>query len=494
MIAVVKRRSLISLAAMSGLSTVLGGCSSAAPENSTLTFTNRLRIPPLAKPGTGTDGAKEFALTLQADGRAEILPGKTTGTWGINGPHLGPTVRASRGDRVRMAVTNRLPEPSTLHWHGMRLPARMDGGPHQLIEPGATWTPEWTIDQPAATSWFHPHPHERTAMHVYRGLAGLFLIDDPAGPRLPDRYGVDDVPLIIQDKEFDDDGRFATGGVDRGTYGLLGDTILVNGTFDAYLDVTTELVRFRLLNASNARVYRIGFADDRTFQVVATDGGALHRPADVDRVKLSPGERAEIVVRFAAGETVVMTSVGEPEKAANDLEEDDFQLLKLVAGARLAASPAVPAALGGTATVMPPAGARVRRFSLSGSEINDRDMDLTRIDEVVPAGAREIWELVNTTFAHNFHIHEVAFRVFDVNGTPPPAYQAGPKDTVFIPKHATVRLAVQFGGYPDPLAPYMYHCHLLRHEDKGMMGQFVIVEPGTEESVPRRLPAGQHHD
>jgi suppressor of ftsI len=144
--------------------------------------------------------------------------------------------------------------------------------------------------------------------------------------------------------------------------------------------------------------------------------------------------------------------------------------------------------------VMPPAGARVRRFSLSGSEINDRDMDLTRIDEVVPAGAREIWELVNTTFAHNFHIHEVAFRIFDVNGAPPPAYQAGPKDTVFIPKHATVRLAVQFGGYPDPLAPYMYHCHLLRHEDKGMMGQFVIVEPGTEESVPRRLPAGQHHD
>lgn len=173
--------------------------------------------------------------------------------------------------------------------------------------------------------------------------------------------------------------------------GPVGDTILVNGTFDAYLDVTTELVRFRLLNASNARVYRIGFADDRTFQAVATDGGALHRPADVDRVKLSPGERAEIVVRFAAGETVVMTSVGEPENAANDLEEDEFQLLKLVAGARLAASPAVPAALGGTATVMPPAGARVRRFSLSGSEINDRDMDLTRIDEVVPAGAREIW-------------------------------------------------------------------------------------------------------
>ncbi|MEV6599738.1 multicopper oxidase domain-containing protein [Actinoplanes sp. NPDC051346] len=491
-----KRRSVFSLAALTGVSAVLGACSSEQQSpGGASAFTNRLRIPPLAKPETGKDGVKTFALALEAGGRSEFLPGKSTDTWGINGAYLGPTVRAARGDKVRMKVTNRLPETSTLHWHGMRLPARMDGGPHQMIEPGTTWTPEWTIDQAGMTSWFHPHLHEKTAMHVYRGLAGLFLIDDPSDPRLPDRYGVDDVPLIIQDKTFSSDGQFSTGRVDEGTYGLLGDTILVNGTYDPFLDVTTELVRFRLLNASNARVYRVGFADNRQFHVVGNDAGPLEKPVAVDRVKISPGERYEIVVRFAAGETVVMDSKGEDEKSANDIEEEDFRLLKIVATAKPAASPALPATLGGTATVAPAAGVRVRTFSLSGSEINDKDMDMNRIDEVVPAGALEIWEIDNTTFAHNFHIHEVAFRVLDVDGVAPAAYQAGPKDTVFVPKKAKVRLAVQFGGYTDPLSPYMFHCHILRHEDKGMMGQFVIVTPGTEEQVPRVLAAmaGHHH-
>ncbi|GGQ80895.1 multicopper oxidase [Couchioplanes caeruleus subsp. azureus] len=496
-IAPVKRRSVLSLAALSGVSAVLGACSSASSKSGGggggSAFTNRLRIPPLAKPETGADGVKTFALTLQPGGRSEFLPGKTTDTWGIDGAYLGPTVRASRGDKVRMKVTNRLPETSTLHWHGMRLPAKMDGGPHQMIEPGATWAPEWTIDQPGMTSWFHPHLHEKTAMHVYRGLAGLFLIDDPNGPDLPDEYGVDDIPLIIQDKKFSGDGQLDTFRVDGGTFGMLGDTILVNGTYDPFLDVRTELVRFRLLNASNARVYRVGFADDRQFHVVGNDAGPLEKPVAVDRVKISPGERYEIVVRFAAGESVVMDSKGEDSQKANDIEEEDFRLVKIVAAARLSSSPALPATLGGTATVAPPAGARVRTFSLSGSEINDKDMDMNRIDEVVPAGALEIWEIDNTTYAHNFHIHEVAFRVLDVNGAPPPAYQAGPKDTVFVPKKAKVRLAVQFGHYTDPSSPYMFHCHILRHEDKGMMGQFVLVEPGTEARVPLVIAAGHHH-
>ncbi|WP_157547772.1 multicopper oxidase family protein [Micromonospora sp. ATCC 39149] len=490
-----KRRSVFSLAALSGLSAAIGACSSDAtrtPPKDASGFTHRLRIPPLARPEVGADGAKRFTLTLQAGGRSEFLPGKPTDTWGINGAYLGPTVRAARGDRVRMAVTNRLPEATTLHWHGMRLPARMDGGPHQMIEPGTTWTPEWTIEQPATTAWFHPHPHERTAQHVYRGLAGLFLVDDPEGPRLPGEYGVDDVPLIVQDTVLDDDGALS-GRVDGGTFGLLGDTILINGTYQPVFQARTELVRFRLLNASNARVYRIGFADQRQFHVIGTDAGALQRPVPVDRVKISPGERAEIVVRFTAGETTVMDSRGEPEKEANDIEEGDFALLRIVAVAAPAASPALPATLGGSPPEVLPPGIRVRRFQLSGSEINDKDMDMTRIDEVVPAGALEIWEIDNTTYAHNFHIHEVAFHVLDVNGQPPPAYQAGPKDTVFVPKKAKVRLAVRFGRHTDPLTPYMYHCHLLRHEDKGMMGQFVVVKPGTEQQVARTLRVGHHH-
>jgi len=452
-----------------------------------LTFANRLRIPPLARPATGPGGVKRFDLTMRR-GQAELLAGRRTETWGFNGPHLGPTIRARRGDTVQMAVTNQLGEASTVHWHGMRLPARMDGGPHQPIEPGASWSPRWTIDQPAATTWYHPHPHGSTAMHVYRGLAGLFLIDDPDGPKLPSAYGVDDIPLILQDKRFAADGS-PTGDPHRGTFGMLGDHVLVNGTHDPCLEVSTERVRLRLLNGSNARMYHVEFADRRAFQVVGTDAGLLNAPVETARVSLSPGERVEIVAGFTAGEQVILRSAG----GDADIDEGDLDLLKVVARDRLAESPAVPARLADT-RIDVPAGARVRRFRLNGHDaINGEEMDPSRIDGVVPAGAREIWEVENHVYAHNFHIHEVAFRVLDVDGAPPPAYLAGPKDTVYVPGKSTVRLAVEFGHHIDPTTPYMYHCHLLRHEDSGMMGQFVIVRPGTEDLVPRTLAHAAHH-
>lgn len=171
-----------------------------------LDFANPLRIPPLLEPRTDGEGRTVFDLDLRA-GTSELIPGTTTETWGANGSYLGPTLRATRGDRVRINVRNGLPEDTTLHWHGMHLPAAADGNPHQLIEPGDTWSPSWRIDQPAATLWYHPHPHGRTADHVYRGVAGLFLLDDPDGPDgLPAEYGVDDIPVILQDKRIRDDG------------------------------------------------------------------------------------------------------------------------------------------------------------------------------------------------------------------------------------------------------------------------------------------------
>lgn len=498
-----KRRSVLLLAALSGVATTTGACGdgsegggSGGPSGGgrVAGFTNSLRIPPLLQPRAGADGVKQFDLTMQSGGRTEFLPGKVADTWGVNGAYLGPTLRASRGDKVRMRVTNRVGETSTLHWHGIRLPARMDGGPHQMVESGATWSPEWTFDQPAMTGWYHPHLHERTAMHVYRGLAGMIILDDDKEPELPREYGVDDVPLILQDKDFEKNGKLDEDTVENGTWGVLGTSMLVNGTYGAQFKVTTRAVRFRVLNASNARMYRVGFADNRTFHVIGTDGGLLERPVETDRVKVTPGERVQIVVRFAPGEQIVLNSVGETEKSAGDPEEDDFELMKFVAAAQLAPSPELPSALGGVAAVPPPAGARVRTFRLSGSEINDKEMDMARIDEVVPAGAHEIWDIDNTSYAHNFHIHEVEFRVLEMNGAPLPDYLRGPKDTVFMAKGAKARLSVRFNTFVDPVSPYMFHCHILRHEDKGMMGQFVVVQPGTENQVSRTLavPAGHH--
>lgn len=465
-----------------------------------LSFRNPLRIPPVLEPAIDEHGRKRFELTMR-QGTSELLPGTSTPTWGVNGAYLGPTLRASRGDKVAIDVTNELPERSTLHWHGMRLPAKMDGGPHQVIEPGETWSPYWTIDQPAASLWYHPHLHGKTAEHVYRGVSGMFLIDDEESDRLalPKQYGVDDIPVIVQDRKFADDGSLDEGLTLAGTsVGRLGDEILVNGTHDPYLQVSTSRVRLRVLNASNSRSYDMGFADDRTFQLVGTDSGLLDAPQTLNRVRLSPGERAEIVAEFVPGEQVVLRSFAPGMAGGFPLArvagaDDEFDLLKIVAKRELADSPSVPERLATTPEISAPDDATVRKFTMGGvAEINGKGMAMRRIDEVVPAGATELWEIRNPGLPHSIHIHEVAFRILEINGAPPPAYARGRKDTVYLPPETTVRLAVEFGTHTDPTAAYMYHCHLLEHEDAGMMGQFVIVEPGTEDEVARTLPRTGH--
>lgn len=232
----------------------------------------------------------------------------------------------------------------------------------------------------------------------------MFIIDDDERPELPSRYGVDDIPLILQDKKFASGGASFGGDPLKGTFGILGDHILVNGTYDPFPRVRTERVRLRILNG-------------------------------VQRLDVPHRVRA-VVPRSSGGD--------------DDIDAGEFDLLKIVAAARLDESPAVPGRL-----------------------------------------AVEIWEIENNVYSHNFHIHEVAFRVLEMKGAP--AYAGGHKDTVYVPPKSTVRLAVQFGRHTDPPTPYMYHCHLLRHEDSGMMGQFVIVEPGTEDGVSRTIPVAGHH-
>ncbi|GGM74268.1 multicopper oxidase family protein [Dactylosporangium sucinum] len=454
-----------------------------------LSFRNRLRIPPLLPPRV--DGRRlRFRLTA-GPGLADLLPGRRTPAWGYNGAYLGPTLRARRGDTVVIDVENRLPVATSTHWHGMRLPAIMDGGPHQPIAPGATWSPTWTIDQPPGTLWYHPHLHGSTAEHVYRGLAGLFLVVDD--DRLPSEYGVDDVPVVLQDKKFHDDAAFDTNGLTFGGLsitGLLGDTILVNGTYDPFVEVTRTLTRFRLLNASNARVYDVGFADNRPMSVVATDAGLLPAPVPATRIMLSPGERAEVVVGFTAGERVVLRS-HPPALHANPVYErfaggdDTFDLLQVRAAARLEPAPPLPDTLAAEDAARPGPNATARTFVLGDFTINGVTMDHVRIDQIVRPGAVEVWAVTNAGgfpsngVPHNFHIHGVDFAVLDVAGARPPAHLRGPKDTVFVPPRTTVRLAVRFAGYSDPHHPYMYHCHFLAHEDAGMMGQFLVASERT---------------
>ena len=452
-------------------------------------FENRLAIPPLADSKLDADGRRLFTLTADP-GESELRPGAKTDTWGFSGSYLGPTLRASRGEQVVVDFRNGLHEETTVHWHGMHLPAAADGGPHQAVEPGGSWTPTWEIDQPAATLWYHPHPHGDTEEHVYRGLAGMFILDDAeeAELDLPREYGVDDVPVIVQDKRFADDGSLIED--ERERLGILGDTLLVNGTYGPYLDVSTERVRLRLLNGSTARTYDFGFSDQRDFALIATDGGLLERPAELDRIQLSPGERAEIVVAIEPRERVVLRSYPpdlEPgsDSSRQDGGEDSFDVLQLRAATALEPSAALPTELVDIPKLDPADAAETREFELRSRRINDEEMDMDRIDTVVSKGTTEVWEVENGHGQpHTFHVHDVQFQVLDVDGEDPPPELSGWKDTVQVPPRVEVRLAMAFEDYADPSSPYMYHCHLLRHEDEGMMGQFVVVEPGEQAAEP----------
>ncbi|APU16830.1 MULTISPECIES: multicopper oxidase family protein [Actinoalloteichus] len=460
-------------------------------------FDTPLSVPPLAESTVDGEGRRVFDLEVR-EGSHEFTAGRSTPTWGVNGDYLGPTLRASRGEEVLVNVTNDVGEPTTLHWHGMHLPARMDGGPHQMIDPGETWSPTWRIEQPAASLWYHPHLHGSTQEHVYRGVAGMFLLDDERSGQvgLPDEYGVDDFPLVVQDKKFAADGTLDTDEGMVAPSGLLGDTVAVNGTVGGYLDVTTEKVRLRLLNGSGGRFYDFGLADGGTVTMVASDGGLLPAPLEIDRVLLSPGERAEIVVEMAPGEEKVLRShptdlgLGAWDSRFTGAE-DTFDLVQLRAAESLAPSAEIAAELAPAPDLRAEDASETRRFRLSGNNINGRRMDMDRIDEVVTVGDTEIWEVSNSNGGtpHNFHVHDVQFRVLDLEGTPPPPELSGWKDTLYIRPNTTARIVMRFEDYTDPDYPYMFHCHLLQHEDRGMMGQFVVVEEGGSAGTP---PAHDH--
>lgn len=463
-----------------------------------LAFRNRLRVPPVLRPAVDSEGVRRFGLTL-AEGRSELLPGTVTKTWGANGPVLGPTLLMRRGERVAVDVDNRLPETTSLHWHGMHLPAVMDGGPHQPIEPGVTWRPSWAIEQRAATLWYHPHLHRSTAAHVYRGIAGLIIVEDEVPVALPRQYGVDDVPLILQDRRIAEDGDLDESDLSFGGLritGLLGDKILVNGTYDPYFEVVTELVRLRLLNGSNARILNVGFTDDREFSLVATDAGLLGAPQPLRRLLLSPGERAEIVVSFQAGETVVLRSFPaalrvNPVYGRLAGGSDTLDLLKIIAAEQLRPSAPLPTRLITAPAVPDATRAEPFRLEMGDFTFNGATMDAARIDRVVRTGAVETWEVVNKqSIPHNFHVHGASFHVVDVDGAPPPPWLRGEKDTVYVPPGGSMRLAVQFLDHSDVRSPYMFHCHLLAHEDAGMMGQYLSVSPQDESSVPTVLDGG----
>lgn len=425
----------------------------------------------------------------------QFYPGVNTTTLGVNGDYLGPTLIFHRGDTARLRVHNGLTQVTTMHWHGMQVNGDHDGGPQRTIDPGNDWDVKYNVPNPAGTYWYHPHPHMLTATQATRGVAGMIIVRDAeeSALDLPRTYGVDDIPVVLQDRRFLASGEFVVV--------PYGDSVLVNGTPHPYIDLPAQVVRLRLLNGSNSRVYRVGLQDGSTFNVIAGDGGLLNAPVPLQRLDLSNGERAEVLLDLSgmAGDSLLLMSYGSElpvtvPGSANILWETsalngiDFPLLRIRVQAPTA-NPitSIPATLG-SATPIPEAEAvRTRVKTITGNGmvgmgmflINGQVFNINVVNDTVPLNATEIWTFVNNSnMAHPMHIHGVSFFVLDRNGIPPPPEEAGAKDVVLVHTGETVRTIMRFehlsNGYP-----FMYHCHNLMHEDNMMMLQFIVTDPTT---------------
>ena len=445
-------------------------------------FSKPLAIPALASYTTDANGTKLFNLDINAS-TTEFFDGVQTITYGVNAGILGQTIRIHNGDKVKLTYNNNLREATTMHGHGMHLPAIMDGGPINKIQPGTSWSAEYTVNQTAATNWYHPHFMGKTAQQVYMGLAGFILIDDDESDalNLPKEYGVDDIPLALQDKRFDADGQIDySPNMMEQRMGYKADVMLANGVINPYVDVPNKKVRFRVMNGSNARVYNLKFDDNRSFVQIATDNGFLEAPVSMNSLSLTPGERAEIIVDFTDESN---TSVKLVDNNA------DLEIMQINVNLSATTTSEVPTTLTTLTKLDPASAVKTRSFvynMAAGDDgvmhmaINGKLMDINRIDEVVPVDSVEIWEITNLMgMTHNFHIHGTHFYPIERDGSADKVAdnEKGYKDTIALPPRSTVKVIVKMTDYTDANTGYMYHCHFLEHEDDGMMGQFSVVQP-----------------
>lgn len=455
------------------------------------------------------DATNEEPVDLQIRaGHWAFRPGILTPTLGLNQNYLGPTIRTRQHRELNLHYQNRLTEAVAIHGYGLHVPGDVDGGPQLQIAPGDHWQPRLSIVQPAATCWYHAHTHGRTGHQVYHGLAGMILVEDENSDNLdlPRRYGIDDLPVILQDRSFKASGKLVYKPQEAGVEGWLGDTMTLNGAISPFARVPAGHVRLRLLNGSNARFFIVAFADGRSFFEIASDGGLLAAPVPLTAMEMAPGERCEIIVDLSDGKPADLLTLFENE--LDDPEEGFLGNLQTLLGltgksrpqpaltlqvdpALAAHSARLPDKL---ASIQRPGTAEITRtrdffLSMEGMEahdghrghgamnmtINGAAMDMSVINERVTRGVWERWRIRADQGEHPFHVHGCSFLIDKIEGEPSPPDQQGWKDTVVLDDDAWSEILVRFDHPASDAFPYMYHCHILEHEDQGMMGQFTVT-------------------
>ncbi len=488
------------------------------------------RLPP-AEATPGFDPHVELSLRAEP-GTASMLEGAPTAVWRYSGSVLKgpadalsfldgaghiPVIRVRRGQRLRVHFDNALPEASIVHWHGLNIVQRMDGHPMYAIDPGQRYVYEFEVGNRAGSYWFHPHPHERTSWQVYQGMTGMLLISDEEEDAAQLPAGEQDLALVIQDRSFDGGNQLVYLNNTRHNWmmGFAGERVLVNGRADYQRQVARGAHRVRLFNGSNATLYHLRWSHGAPFTVIGTDGGLLAQPVEQPALTLGVGERADVWVDFsglAAGVSVQLLAESWTPSLQHFTGE---QLgLPLVDGARPIASFAattqqIPVQPLPQRLSTPPvpvleqavnAGAprRIEISMMMGSpRLNGRSfgaMDEVHDSDRVKLGSTEVWEFVNEAgmgmgmgmggmmqMAHPMHVHNVSFRVLSRTRSSPTnaTHQRlatgftdhGLKDVVLVLPGERVQVLMAFENHAGL---YLYHCHILEHEDLGMMRNYLI--------------------
>jgi FtsP/CotA-like multicopper oxidase with cupredoxin domain len=439
------------------------------------------------------DGIVEVRLTA-SQARLSLIEGVESEVFAFNGRIPGPLLEAWEGDSVIVHFRNDLPEETTVHWHGLHLPVDTDGSPLHPVPPGGERIYAFRLlPGSAGTYWYHPHPHHRTGYQVAMGLYGGIIVRDPVDPLptdLTERF------IILSDNRFRDDGSLDIAEphshharVDFEN-GREGSVIFVNGDVMPELNIRSgEVQRWRVLNASAGRYYRL-HVPGHSLLHVGSDGGLFERAIEVDEILLASAERVELLIRGVdePGSSVTVESLPYDRYIRQTRPADWDEVRDLFTLIYSDEPPVPPIEIPHTLrTIQPIDTSRVtvtRTMVLSQGFINGLAMDMSRVDAVALLGSTEIWEIENIVgMDHPFHLHGFQFQVLDRDGVPEPFPSW--KDTVNIPRHGIARFAVRFDNYPGK---WMFHCHILDHEDHGMMGILDVVAPERTTTHSHQAP------
>jgi FtsP/CotA-like multicopper oxidase with cupredoxin domain len=401
----------------------------------------------------------------------EFVAGQPTRAWGFNGQVPGPTIEARVGDVLEVRLTNGLAEPTTIHWHGLRIPAAMDGTDmvQHPIAPGETFTYRFKLPD-AGTFWYHPHSNERVQLE--RGLYGALIVRGPGEPELDGER-----VLVLDDVRLDRDGQIKPPGwwIEQHD-GRQGGERLVNGQREPEITMAAgQVERWRIVNASSARYVRLSVGT-RPFTILGSDGGLIDAPITVTELLLTPGDRADLAVGpFAEGDIVRVDSLPYDRRTVARTHVETFATIRV--GPRAPSRAVVPQTLRDIEPLATQSTLPTREIHLGFRPSLRHGVDFVinreshHRDKPVKVGELQVWDIVNDTLMdHPFHLHGFFFQVVEVNGEPP-AFRSW-EDTVNVPPRSRVRIAWMPDDRPGE---WMYHCHILEHHAGGMMAHFEVV-------------------